>query len=518
MTLSRKIMLGASLVIVLINAGVLHMVGRRYERELREELTEAGRSYYKLIVVVRGWIAHNEGVFVRKAPGREPNPYLATPLVTTVDGDTLVWRNPAMVTRELSELSEVMGNRFKFHIASLQPMNPANEPDSFERDALLALSNGERKHLSRFGEFTRFETIDGIRHFRYFAPLYSEPSCLRCHTDPGYGDGDVRGGISILMPTDQLESAVTGNFFMTVFASVGTSAAISLVLLLLIRSNVVKPLRRLEAAAAEIGKGNFDTEILADSADEIGDVGRAMARMQQAIRRRVRKQLQTEKMVALGQLSAGIAHEIRNPLFAVNNDLDFLQRTYPGDEQQTEVYESMAAGLDRIGRTVDAVLDYARPHKPEYGLHRPAELVDRCLTLLAKQLQKKRIALEVALDPALPAVQMDIHKMEQVLINLLTNAMRACEGRPGRIRIGGAVHDGTLELTVQDDGCGIAQEDLARVFDPFFTRSASGTGLGLTIVRRIVDQHHGSIEVDSQPGHGTTFTIALPLRQPEPVA
>jgi two-component system, NtrC family, sensor kinase len=514
MTLSRKIMLGASLMIVLVNAGVLHLVGRRYQMELREELTEAGRSYYKLIVVVRAWIAHNEGVFVRKAPGREPNPYLTTPLVATEDGDTLVWRNPAMVTRELSELSEVMGNRFQFHMASLQPMNPANAPDDFEREALLAVSNGERKRLSRYGEFTRFETIDGVRHFRYFAPLYADASCLGCHGSQGYEEGDVRGGISILIPTEQLAAAVSDSFIMTALASLGTSAAISLVLLLLVRSNVVVPLRRLEAAAAEIGKGNFDTEILADSADEIGDVGRALKRMQQALRRRLRKQVQTEKMVALGQLSAGIAHEIRNPLFAVNNDLDFLQRHYPGDEQQAEVYASMAQGVERIGRTVDAVLDYARPHRPEYGLHRPDEVITRCLTLLGKQLQKRQVSLDVALPPDLPAIQMDIHRMEQVFINLLTNAMRACTPGSGRITVTGTMREETVELRVQDDGCGIDPADISRVFDPFFTRSVNGTGLGLTIVRRIIDQHHGSIDVESEPGRGTSFSITLPLRQP----
>jgi two-component system, NtrC family, sensor kinase len=518
MKLSRKIMLGLSLVIILVNAGVLHVVGRRYQMELREELTEAGRSYYKLIVVVRAWIAHNEGVFVRQAADRAANPYLPTPLVQTVGGDTLVWRNPAMVTRELSELSRQMGNRFHFHIASLQPMNPANSADEFEREALLAVSDGDRRRLSKFGEFTRYETIEGVRHFRYFAPLYTDASCLSCHRGQGYDVGDVRGGISILIPTDQLAAASAENFVLTLVASLGTSAAISLLLLGLIQRNVVRPLRRLEDAAEEIGKGNYDTPILADSADEIGDVGRAMAKMQQAIRRRLRKQVQTEKMVALGQLSAGIAHEIRNPLFAINNDLDFLQRNYPADEQQAEVYGSMEQGLRRIGSTVDAVLGYARPHKPQYGLHTVDEVLRRCMVLLGKQLQKNRVELSVALAPDLPAIEMDVHRMEQVLINLLANAMRACSPQGGRIQVAATCVDGIVEVRVSDDGVGIPAADLSRIFDPFFTRSRDGTGLGLTIVRRIIDQHHGSIDVDSEPGAGTTFILTLPLKQPHPEA
>jgi two-component system, NtrC family, sensor kinase len=514
MRLSTKIILGASVIIVLVNLAVLPLIGWRYEAQLREGLTETARSYYKLIVIVRGWVSDHQGVFVQPLPGVEPNPYLATPVLTTIAGDTLVWRNPALVTRELSELSRAMGNRVQFRVTSLDPVNPGNAPDGFEERALQAIASGHRRGLTRFGEVTGFEQIEGARQFRYFAPLYARESCASCHDPGGYEVGDVRGGISIIMPADHLAAATTQSYLYALLLALLASGAVSLSILLLVRRLVITPLRRLEDAADEIGRGNYETALLDHPDDEVGDVGRAMAKMQDAIRRSVSRQVETEKMSALGHLSAGIAHEIRNPLFAIRNDLDYLQRLYSGDEQQGEVYRDMAEGLHRIGRTVSAVLEYARPHPPEHGSHTFEAVLGRCMTLLRKQLETERIRVTVELDPDLPPVEMDPHQMEQVFVNLLTNAMRARDAGSGRIRITGRRVNGAVEVRVDDDGRGIEGSDLRRIFDPFFTRSPDGTGLGLTIVRRIIEQHHGSVVVESEPGQGSTFILRLPVRQP----
>jgi two-component system, NtrC family, sensor kinase len=515
MRLSTKIILGASAIIVLVNVAVLPLIGWRYEAQLREGLTETARSYYKLIVIVRGWVADHEGVFVQPLPGVEPNPFLATPVLATVDGDTLVWRNPALVTRELSELSRAMGNRVQFRVTSLDPVNPGNAPDAFEERALRAIAGGERGSLTRFGEVTAFEQIEGAQQFRYFAPLYAQESCASCHDPAGYQVGEVRGGISILMPADHLAAATTQSYLFALLLGLLASGAVSLLVLLLVRRLVITPLRRLEDAAAAIGQGNYETAILEHADDEIGDVGRAMTKMQDAIRLSVSRQVDTEKMTALGHLSAGIAHEIRNPLFAIRNDLDYLQRVYRGDERQGEVYRDMDEGLQRIGRTVNAVLGYARPHPPEHGSHTFQEVLGRCMALLGKQLEQEGVRVTLDLDADLTPVEMDLHQMEQVFVNLLTNAMRARAGGGGHVRVTGRQVDDAVEVRVADDGRGIDAADLRRIFDPFFTRSPDGTGLGLTIVRRIVDQHHGSIDVESEPGRGALFILKLPVRQRE---
>jgi two-component system, NtrC family, sensor kinase len=247
MRLSKKIILAVTSVIVLANVVVLGLVGWRYDVELRKNLMESARSYYKLIVIVRSWVAANEGIYLRQRDGVAPNPYLTSPVLETSAGEHLVWRNPAMVTRELSELSRKMGGRVRFQVTSLDPVNPANAPDQFERQALSRL-NGERA-ATEYREFVQFETVDGTRSFRYFAPLYTEVSCMNCHGSQGYKIGDVRGGVSIIIPVDQFTAATMDNLMLTLVGALLTSALISLIIMTLLDRSVIRPLRRLEDAA-----------------------------------------------------------------------------------------------------------------------------------------------------------------------------------------------------------------------------------------------------------------------------
>ncbi len=515
MRLSAKIMIGVTAIIVFVNIAVFYLIGWRYETQLHEGLTDTARSFYKLIVVVRAWVAQHNGVFVQQHDGLQANPYLLLPGLKTDTGDSLLLRNPALVTREISELSNAMGKRFRFHVTSLNPLNPANMPDTFEREALHTIIEGSDSRLTRYGEFTRTEEIDGKSYFRYFAPLYTEESCLSCHGQQGYRVGDVRGGISILIPTDKADEAEHENLLLMILGCALASIAISLLVYYVVRKTVIRPLRQLEGAAEQIGRGNTEVVIPRTADDEIGDLGLTMSKMQHAIHEYTSRQIETEKMFALGQLSAGIAHEIRNPLFAVRNDLDYLHRNFVIDRQQKEIYTEMEDGLERISQTVKAVLDYAKPHSPEFGTYHMREALERCMALLSKQLERERIEVELKIDDDLPQVEMDIHRIEQVFVNLLTNAMQAIQGENGKIKIHLRRSGDFLEFSVTDNGPGIRKSDLKHIFDPFFTRSPNGTGLGLTIVRRIIEQHNGFVRVESKEGEGAAFIIQIPFHQEE---
>jgi len=513
MRLSSKILVGAAVVITTVNIVVFYLVGRCYDRLLVDSLTENARNFYKQIVVTRAWVARHGGVYLKKQPGVEVNPFLPKPVLTTAAGDSLVLRNPALVTRELSDLSESMGERFKFHLTSLKPLNPQNIPNDFEKEALLAIQGGDQNHLSPYGEFTKVEVVKGKRYFRYFAPLYTEESCISCHGKQGYRVGDVRGGISIIIPTEQVDRARQQNYFFIILGCFFASVIISMLIYSVLRKAVILPLRRLELAAEEIGKGNYASKIPVQSKDEIGDLGRALGRMQREIRRSTNRLVENEKMVALGQLSAGIAHEIRNPLFAIHNNLDYLKRNCTDNGNQLEIYREMEDGLARINRIVKAVLGYSKPHQPEFGRHSIRDVIDRCIALMGKQLEQEKIELSLDIEAGLPEIEMDIHKIEQVFVNLLTNARQAIHEAGGKIWIGVKRRNADIEISIRDTGHGIKKNDLRKIFNPFFTRLPNGTGLGLTIVHRIIEQHGGSIRVQSRIDEGTTFTVRLPIHQ-----
>ncbi len=163
-----------------------------------EQARAEARALFNSIVMARKWNSHYGGVYVEKTPEMQSNPYLANPDITTKDGRVFTKKNPALMTREISELSGKEG-LFKFHITSLNPLNPENAPDDFEKEALKGFAHGEK-------EYFRDEQHQGKTQFRYMAPLYVEASCLECHAQQGYNIGEVRGGISVTFDISTLHS------------------------------------------------------------------------------------------------------------------------------------------------------------------------------------------------------------------------------------------------------------------------------------------------------------------------
>jgi diguanylate cyclase (GGDEF)-like protein len=175
-----------------------------YSRDLiREEMLNSARRNFTNIVLMRRWNANHGGVYVLKGPGVESNPYLENPDITAVDGKVYTLKNPALMTREISELLK-KEQGFFFHITSLKPLNPNNQPDDKERTALTAFETG-------VPEFAWEQDIDGMAHYRYMAPLKVEERCLTCHAKQGYREGDIRGGISISFQMSEVQKRLQHN-------------------------------------------------------------------------------------------------------------------------------------------------------------------------------------------------------------------------------------------------------------------------------------------------------------------
>ena len=200
----KTFIISTSLVIALVLSGIFLDMAIRTRQLLNEENIIQARIVFNTIVLARKWNANYGGVYVEKKNGVESNPYLENPDIRTVDGRVFTLRNPALMTREISEYAEKEG-MFKFHITSLKLMNPHNKPDEFEEKALRQFETGAVKELSQT------EMINKRRYFRYMAPLYIEQDCLQCHKHQNYAIGEVRGGISISLDIEELQSKIKYN-------------------------------------------------------------------------------------------------------------------------------------------------------------------------------------------------------------------------------------------------------------------------------------------------------------------
>jgi signal transduction histidine kinase len=227
----------------------------------------------------------------------------------------------------------------------------------------------------------------------------------------------------------------------------------------------------------------------------------------------MRERLQrAERLAATGELAAGVAHEIRNPLAAIVNATTLLaSRDGLSDEDHASTLDAVRTEARRLNRILSEFLLFARPPAPERRAADLATVVDRVASLIAEDSARAvAVQLEVRMDRSLPPFPFDPDQLTQVLWNVALNGVEAMEGR-GQLRFDVGRVDSDVVISVADTGRGIPPEDRARVFDPFYSRKRAGTGLGLTIAQRIVAAHGGRIELDSTPGQGTRVTIALPL-------
>lgn len=224
--------------------------------------------------------------------------------------------------------------------------------------------------------------------------------------------------------------------------------------------------------------------------------------------------IRADRLAALGELVAGLAHEIRNPLAIIKGSLQvFLGERGPTErmsEEAAELTRVLNQEIDRLDRVIKALLDFGRPSPAEMRAVDVDKVIAETLTLTGKYALKQGVEVTATSGPPLPEIHADADKLKQVLVNLIQNAVQSMP-LGGTVRVGAQRQADGISITVADEGTGITKEELGRVFDPFHTTRDGGTGLGLTIVHRIVDQHNGTIAVDSEPGKGTSITVTLPI-------
>lgn len=226
-------------------------------------------------------------------------------------------------------------------------------------------------------------------------------------------------------------------------------------------------------------------------------------RLQSELRRR-------DRLVALGNMAAGIAHEVRNPLSAIKGLARFFMEASPEGSDESRMADIMTKEVLRLDKVVGDLLDFARPDVLNLTDVALNELVERSYDMVRSDMDARNIRFEADLPQPPLSVRLDRDRMTQVLLNLFLNAVQAMPDG-GKLTVRGRMEGSELALEVSDTGCGIAPERLADIFSPYFTTKASGTGLGLSIVHKIVEAHDGTIEVASTPGEGTVFKLRFPF-------
>jgi PAS domain S-box-containing protein len=216
-----------------------------------------------------------------------------------------------------------------------------------------------------------------------------------------------------------------------------------------------------------------------------------------------------ERLSSLGELTAGVAHELRNPLSGIKINTQILARKKDLSETERRIVDSTLEGIDKIQKIVEDMLHFARPKPLHFKKEDINEVIEKSLTILQAKIKKGNIQLIFERGQDLPRLRIDTHQIQQVLVNLMLNALQAMENG-GTLALRTYPETGGAGLEVRDTGVGISQAHLKKIFDPFFTTKSEGTGLGLSISMKILENHGATLAVASQEGKGSVFTIHLP--------
>jgi len=285
---------------------------------------------------------------------------------------------------------------------------------------------------------------------------------------------------------------------------------------------IQRPMVELQEKIALVSDGNLNVAVsFSRRNDEIGDLGRNFNHMMQQLResreeieRLHRTQMsRAEYLATLGELAAGLAHEIRNPLAGIAGVIEIIGRDLPSTSPARAVVKDVRLEIAQINRILTDLLETARPHPPQVCLSNLNTTVEHAVMLARQQVLSRPIKIELQKAPDLPDVEHDSDQIHQVLLNLLLNAVQAMEGE-GTVRVEIGSRDDYASVVVSDTGRGIPPQHIPNIFRPFYTTKGNGTGLGLSLALRIVEEHHGRIEVSSVVGRGSKFEVVLPFQMP----
>ena len=508
--------------------------GVQNKNQSDDQVVNQARILARQIVLTRQWVTDCGGILVDlQSQGAKDIACSFDDGLQTGHGEYQRF-TPAMVTRKLSQYS-TRQDLYRFRLASLNPLNPANKPDEFEREAINLF------RTQKIGESFRFAEKSGERLFHYMVPLYLERQCLECHNREGDAVNSIRGGLSVFLNVDKILSANRRNHLKLAVAGTGLIFMTIFTLFVLMRKFVIKPLKSLEDMTDEIGKGNLSARVNLNTGDEFEKLGHRFNTMAQSLTIG-RDHLQERIAQATKELSdanrelqtldklksdflANMSHELRTPLTVVRGGIDYLNRTIKKEDNRNYL-KIIDKNLARLIHLVSDLFDYTKieAQKSEWSFDQAnlSVLIEEVVEIISPLSMDKDISINYE-NPGDILVEMDLERIEQVLVNLIENAIKFSD-RDSEISIG--IEDGPTHATVsvKDQGVGISEKNLETIFQKFSTvpsagiNKPEGTGLGLAICKAIIEAHDGKIWAESIQDESSTFYFTLLKKRPQPPA
>jgi len=365
---------------------------------------------------------------------------------------------------------------------------------------------------------------DGIYHIGgepvlgMVRPLITDSRCFACH-GPG---AKVVGVLNLNYSLGEMMSRIreTSQFFLysTIIVVVLLAIGISFILLRFVK----RPIQAMAAVMAKVEEGDMTVRMDAHLNDEIGALMRSFNSMVENLERaqhelekyHYQQMERADRLASVGEMATGIAHEVKNPLAGISGAISVLALDFAEDDPRTEVVQEVLGQIKRLDKTVNDLLYFGRPGKPEFNFVDVNALVKSTLFFIAQHPEAKNIHRIKELTRDLPAVWIDEKQIQQVLFNVIINAIQAMpEGGTLSIEteLAERGRNQAVRVRIIDTGKGISAEEMEKIFVPFHTTKTQGTGLGLPICRQLMLQHGGDIRVESKVGEGTVVTIELPV-------
>jgi signal transduction histidine kinase len=379
----------------------------------------------------------------------------------------------------------------------------------------------EESQVKQLGEFyselnnTQVSQIRQTSSYQSFYAIKNKGECHACHSP----ERNVIGILQVNLEKAATAHLIHKNQFMVIVISVLALVILIFIILRLFDRIINRPLSELKDQMRKVQGGNLGVHLIPKKNDDIGDLARSFNIMVANLKKanmeieelHNREMERAGRLASMGELAAGLAHEIKNPIAGIKGALEVINQRTPATAPEKEIFTEILHQTDRIYNIVQDLLSYARPKEIQLKPADPTECIQRAIHLAQSQTQDKDIEFQFEGPSEKIQILCDENKIQEVILNLLINSIAAIGDR-GEISIAMArKNERWLDITIKDDGKGIKAEHLSQVFNPFFTTRRRGTGLGLSICKKIIEAHKGSIDVGSEEGRGTTFTIRLPL-------